>query len=327
MKVTLIYRSAALKRFSIEKVFDTLMPVILKQIPIKKICLPRIGGSPTAIVKNSVFATKIKGIRHITGDTHYVGIIGGGRTVLTIHDIGSVQSSGFFKRFYLRLFWFWLPCFFVKRITVISEFTKKELTRIVPFAKDKISVIPNPVDTAFTFHSKVFHTNDPIILCIGTKTNKNLERTIEAVHNIKCTLHIVGALNNIQTSLLKEYSIKYSNSVSITDEEMRQAYVDCDILCFPSTYEGFGMPIIEAQAIGRPVITSNLGAMTEVAQASACLVDPFSVESIREGILKVINGETFRQQLIQRGKENTKRFNVEVIAQKYMDIYKEIQDK
>ena len=80
----------------------------------------------------------------------------------------------------------------------------------------------------------------------------------------------------------------YVNYTNLSQEAIIQQYIDCDMLSFVSTYEGFGMPIIEAQAIGRPVITSNIGAMKEVALDTACLVDPYDVESIKNGIQKLI---------------------------------------
>ena len=95
-----------------------------------------------------------------------------------------------------------------------------------------------------------------------------------------------------------------------------------DLLVFVSTYEGFGLPILEAQATGRPVITSNVLSMPEVAGDSACLVDPFDVSSIRKGILKVINDPAYREKLIKRGFENVKRFQPDKIAEQYADIYR-----
>jgi glycosyltransferase involved in cell wall biosynthesis len=96
------------------------------------------------------------------------------------------------------------------------------------------------------------------------------------------------------------------------------------MVLFPSTYEGFGLPIIEAQQTGRPVITSNISPMKEVAGNAACLTDPFSVQSIREGVLKVIQDDDYRNTLVRNGFNNAQRYNPEKIANEYFLIYQRL---
>jgi glycosyltransferase involved in cell wall biosynthesis len=85
------------------------------------------------------------------------------------------------------------------------------------------------------------------------------------------------------------------------------------------------MPIIEAQAIGRPVITSNLGAMKEVAGKGAILVDPNSLEDIRNGILRLIKEDELRSELIHNGLENVKRFDLKRITEQYVVLYQQME--
>ena len=94
---------------------------------------------------------------------------------------------------------------------------------------------------------------------------------------------------------------------------------------FPSIYEGFGMPIIEGQTIGRVVITSDISPMKDVAGNGALLVNPFSVESIREAYLQIINDKDLRSRIIEKGKENAQKYAVEKIAKQYVKIYKTIK--
>jgi glycosyltransferase involved in cell wall biosynthesis len=124
--------------------------------------------------------------------------------------------------------------------------------------------------------------------------------------------------------LLKKYNIQYSSKGHIAYGEVIQAYKDSDLVVFASTYEGFGMPIIEAQAIGKPVITSNIGAMKEVALDTACLVDPYDVESIKNGIQKLIRDEAYRDLMIKKGLKNVERFSLETISNQYIALYKSI---
>jgi glycosyltransferase involved in cell wall biosynthesis len=108
----------------------------------------------------------------------------------------------------------------------------------------------------------------------------------------------------------------------LTDEELVAAYRRSDMVVFASLYEGFGLPILEAQAMGRPVITSNFGAMREAAGDGALLVDPYSVEEIRAAILRIKNEPGLREDLVRKGRENAERFRADAIALEYAQIYR-----
>jgi glycosyltransferase involved in cell wall biosynthesis len=124
---------------------------------------------------------------------------------------------------------------------------------------------------------------------------------------------------------LKQNNIDFENiTKSIPDEEVVELYKQCDIVSFVSTFEGFGMPIIEANAIGRVVVTSNTSSMPEVAANAAEFVNPLDINSIRIGFFNVINDDAKREQLIQNGFHNIKRFDSQKIANEYFDLYRKI---
>lgn len=323
--ISYIFRKKQSGYNSIENLFSNIQSSVSKNYNTNSLNLNYKGASPIIVLKNWLSFTNTKNsIYHITGDVHYMALVTGKNTVLTIHDIGSALNGNLFKQLIVKIFWFWLPALFVKRITVISKFTKHELEKIIPFSKSKIEVIPNPIGEGFKFSPYEFNTKRPVVLCIGTKANKNLERIIEAINNLDCKLLIIGYLTSSQLKLLKSYNIKYSNVFNLTQEEIIKAYQDSDMLCFPSTYEGFGMPIIEAQATGRPVITSNFGAMLEVAKDSACLVDSYNTNEIRKAIQKIISDDSYRNDLIKKGLNNIQRFQLKAIVNQYITIYREL---
>ncbi|GAB3663642.1 hypothetical protein GCM10028791_39100 [Echinicola sediminis] len=292
---------------------------------VRQVEMPYSGGGPGVLFQNlKSFKKEQMHISHITGDIHYMSLVTGGGTVLTIHDIGSAFSGNFFKKLYIKVFWFWLPAILVRRITVISEFTKEELTKVIPFAKRKIRVVPNPVSSLIRYSSYSFNTDKPKVFLIGTKPNKNLERTLQALAEIDCEAMVLGKLLPEQEALIADLPFKVTNKIGLSYEEVLACYRDADLVCFASTYEGFGMPIIEAQATGRPVITANFGAMAEVAGEGACLVNPFDVGAIEEGIKKIIKDEGYRNELIALGLKNSERFKMERILEQYMEVYKEV---
>jgi glycosyltransferase involved in cell wall biosynthesis len=261
---------------------------------------------------------------HVSGDVHFLTyLLPRRKTVLTVLDVGFMDRTSGLRRALLRLFWLTLPCLCAARITVISEATKKELLKWVRIPKDKISVIPVFISDAFQVSEtpKQFNTKSPVLLQVGTKPNKNLERVIDAIEGKIWVLEIVGILTDQQRVLLNAKGIKFRNSVSLSESELVARYQQCDVVVFASTYEGFGMPILEAQATGKPVITSKILSMPEVGGEGACYVDPFRVDSIGAGIERIMADREYREDLVRKGHANVERFSRESIAAEYLKLY------
>ena len=262
-------------------------------------------------------------INHITGDIHFItSFLNKQKTILTIHDTDSILRGNVIKRNILKFFWFTIPTKRAKYITVVSEFTKKQLLEKLNIKPEKIIVIPNCISPNLEYIPKSFNSKKPVLLHIGT--HKNLERTIEAIQNIDCTFIVLGKFYPGQEDLLKKAKISYENYVNLTYDEVIKLYQKTDILLFASTYEGFGVPIIEANATGACVITSNLSPMKEVAGNSAVLINPYNTSEITEAVEKIIKSEVFRNKLINLGLENAKKYSATEIAQKYANLYKKM---
>ena len=262
-------------------------------------------------------------INHITGDVHFVVfLLPKKKTLLTIHDLEFIDRARGIKRKILKHLWLTLPSKKVRYITVISETTRRRLLEMCDIKPEKVVVIPNGINLQhLEFKPKDKIPTKPRILQIGARHNKNLPRLFDAVKGIDCVLEIVGELDPKYREQLKSNGINYENHINVPFSKIRELYESCDIVTFVSTYEGFGLPIIEAQAIGRPLITSNVSSMPEVAGKGACFVDPYDVNAIREGILKVIENKDYRKSLISNGFENVKRFDIRNVARQYSDLY------
>jgi glycosyltransferase involved in cell wall biosynthesis len=264
-------------------------------------------------------------VNHVTGDIHFATIgLPKNKTILTIHDCIMLQNSKGIKHFIFKLFWYSIPIKKSRFVTVVSESTKRELLKYVSVTPAKILVIPNAISTKFIYSQKQFNSSKPVILQVGITENKNIERLAEAIKGIPCHVSIIGLLPEHLTAKLKECNIEYSNYFNLSEDELIEQYNNCDLLSFVSTYEGFGMPIVEANATGRPVITSNVLSMPEVAGNAACIVDPYNVQEIRKGILKIMNDAAYRETLVKNGLENCKRFDPQQIADSYAALYRQI---
>jgi len=283
------------------------------------------GGLWPRIQIALAFRRGCRAINHITGDVHFAILaLPKKGSILTVHDCGFMDHPNPLARFILWLFWLKLPIAHAQVVTAISEATKADLIRFTGCRAEKIRVIPTIIKNHFVAAPKAFFTQKPRVLHIGMAHNKNLFRHMEALVGIACHLHIIGRITPEAHERLQALQIEYSNTWDLSDAEVYSAYKNCDLLLFASTLEGFGMPILEAQTVGRPVITSNLSSMPEVAGAAACLVDPYAVESIRAGVMRVIEDEVYRATLIAAGFENVKRFEPATVARAYADLYAEL---
>lgn len=315
--------------FSLERVFEDIRAGLPEDVVVAKLeCpWPSIGLRPR--LRNVLWARRNAApINHITGDVHYVALgLPKDRTILTIHDCVSLVRSSGARRWLLKLLWYDLPVKRAAVVTVISEFTKRELLALTSCDPDRIRVVHDPVSPVFQPKPKAFNPTKPNLLLVGTAWNKNLERIVEALETIPCSVTIVGELSESQHGVLLRSRVSFEQHDSLTERELVRLYEQCDLLIFASLYEGFGLPIVEAQAVGRPVVTSDRCSMPEVAGDAACLVDPENVQSIRMGVRKVMEDPGYREELVQRGLENVKRFHPARLAAQYAEIYRQVSPR
>lgn len=322
-----VYRKPGLN-YSIEHVFNTVESGLRKKrISIEDVFLPHARVCLNNLLQNILYVKRLcDGITHLTGDAHYAILLCKGKVVLTIHDTRFLNFEHGLKKLIFKWLWFYLPMRKASYVTCISNDVRKKLIEYFPCFKDKIHVIYNPLDANYSYKFKTFNEDCPIILHIGTAENKNLERLIPALKEIDCELHIVGKYRKDIEDMLHFYSIIYIYKSDLSDQEILEEYMNCDIVSFPTLYEGFGMPIIEGQAVGRVVLTSDLEPMKEIAGDAALFVDPYNIECIRDGIMKLIKNRHYRNDLIRKGLENIERFKLPVIVKQYMDLYAKLEN-
>lgn len=327
MKVAFVFRKPKPLFFSIENVFNNIFSILEDKIQIVKWIVPFRKGNPLHILFNLFhFLGKKADIYHITGEVYYVALVLPKRkTIITIHDCNYVSRRSSLRGRIIKLVLLELPVKRAKYIIAISEKTKNDIIQLTGCSSDKIYVIGNPISERFIVAPKEYNRTLPVILHIGTRWNKNFDRLAAALIGLKCRLIVTGDLTKKQQEFLKANALQYVNCQNLSAEQMVQLYNDVDILAFASLSEGFGLPIIEAQAMGKPVLTSNLSPMREVAGEAAVLVDPYNIDSIREGLIRIMENVDLRTELVEKGKVNIARYRAEYIASQYLELYKKMQ--
>jgi len=222
--------------------------------------------------------------------------------------------------------WLYLPCLRANRVTVISEFTKARLLALCPVKPAKVRVIPDCVAPEFKATPKAWPSSQPRLLLVGTTGNKNLNRVAEACIGLAVQLSILGELTASQRDYLDRHGLEYDNQWDLPKKKVVAIYEACDLVVFVSTYEGFGLPILEGQAVGRPVLTSDISPMREVAGEGALKVDPFDVAAIRSGLTRLIADAELRSRLVREGFCNVERYSAKSVAAQYAEVYRELLD-
>ena len=327
MKIVQIFRSKKTPYYSIENVFGTINPVLSSNGEVETVFVEKLGFSLNNVFSVRKF-TRHNGkntIYHVTGDIHYIVFaLPRKRTVLTIHDCVFINKRKSLKGWILKKLYLDWPVRYASTVTAISEKTKKEVVAITGCNPDKIKVINNPVSTYIRYVRKSFNSNNPVLLFIGSLPNKNLNRVIEALSGLPCKLNIIGEPDKQQEAKMKEYKIQYVLERNLTNQDMATRYEWADIILFPSLYEGFGLPVIEGFKAGRAVLTSEISPLKELSDGAAWLVDPYSVEAIRNTLGRIISDEETRNRKIQAGFDIVKQYSPENVASQYNKIYSDL---
>jgi glycosyltransferase involved in cell wall biosynthesis len=219
-----------------------------------------------------------------------------------------------------------------RRIIAVSENTKKDLVKLYNADPNKIEVVYHGVEIA-NRRTQIINKpqkQNPYILFIGRlERKKNIEGILEAYkmlkqkYRISHSLVLAGAPGygyDVLKSKIKNPKLKIIETGYVNENKKWQLLYGADAFVLPSFYEGFGMPILEAQAAGCPVITSNVSSMPEVAGEGAVLVEPKNIEEICEAMYKVINDKELRNDLIDKGYENIKKFSWQKCAEATLKV-------
>jgi len=237
-----------------------------------------------------------------------------------------------------------------EKVIVISQSTKKDLIKILKTPKDKIAVTYLAADLSFKVIEdierlqsvvKKYNLPDQFILFLGVlEPRKNIPGLIKAFSrlkknsNLSCKLVIGGGRSygwkNEEIFRVIEY-LGLGKEVIFTDfvleSDLPALYNLADLFVLPSFYEGFGLPILEAQACGCPVITSNISSMPEVGGDAALFVDPNDVEELASAMRRVLTDDKLRAEMIKKGFENAKHFSWEKTAQETLEVFEEVYEK
>jgi glycosyltransferase involved in cell wall biosynthesis len=212
------------------------------------------------------------------------------------------------------------------RIIAVSRFTANQVAELLEFPESRIRVVPHGVHTVE--QTKPIEQRRPVILTVGAvQKRKNTARLVEAFRTVPepWELWIAGSLGYGAEEVVRKAEVTPRVKLLgyVPDAKLQELYRQASIFAFPSLDEGFGMPVLEAMAHGVPVLTSTTSSLPEVAGEAAVLADPYSVESVREGLLRLLEVDV-RRHYAALGRERAVRFSWRRAAEQTWAVYEEL---
>lgn len=254
--------------------------------------------------------------------------------VLTVHDLRTLTiNDGFWKQ---NVADYKKALAKINMCVVVSECTKRDLMEHMGMDEKKIRVTYLGADERFRLVAKEdiakvkakYNINEPFLFSIGFVPRKNIPRIIQAYAASKASKNFLLVLS-CHGENEKYRQVAAESGVSgrvrllggVEDSDAVALYNGCHSFVFPSLYEGFGLPIVEAFQCGAPVITSNLSSCPEVAGDAAILVDPYKIEEITAAIDEMCTNEDLRQSFIKKGHERVKLFSWNNFSAEMKKVY------
>ena len=258
---------------------------------------------------------------HLLSPGFNAPILGSKRFIPTIHDLNHIDmGSGFLRASYYQLI-LKRSCRQAPLILTVSDFSKRRIVEWSGVSAEKVINVGNGLSAVFSETGNTYEPGYEYLLCIGNrKAHKNEERVIKAFlrANVDPEIHLVFSgkpsprLMEIITQEKAERRISFLGPMN--DEGLASVYRGSIGLIFPSLYEGFGFPVIEAMASGIPVLTSSTTSLPEVAGNAALLVEPNSTSEIAAGIHEIVTNTALRSELIKKGLEQSACFTWDKVA-------------
>ncbi|MEN6371579.1 MAG: glycosyltransferase family 1 protein [Armatimonadota bacterium] len=231
------------------------------------------------------------------------------------------------------------------RIITISEASKSDIQRMLNIPEEKISVVPtglNPdfhpiTDSALLERVRETHGLPErfILGLVSSDPRKNCLGIVGAAGLASSELDRIGIVlicaSPEARAMAVDIACRHQSHLPrmvlldpVSRQDLTAIYTLADVLVFPSFYEGFGLPVIEAMACGTPVVTSNVSSMPEVAGDAAVLVDPNDTEAISRGLLELLNDKKLREKMIRRGRERAAEFSWKRTANETVAVYESL---
>jgi len=261
------------------------------------------------------------------------------KAVVTVPDVAFrrfKEEASFFSSLYLRVALFSAK-YFSKKIIAVSNFSRSELVDLFHIRPEKITVIYPGVPLLPEVRDqdallKKFNIDGLYFLYVGiSRPRKNILGLIDAFATFRkdhadYKLLLAGAIDtsfiNVAAAIQERGMGDHIIQAGFISAEEKVALLrGARALVFPSYYEGFGLPVLEAQSEGTPVLTSTVSSLPEVAGDSALLVDPYDVEDIAHGMGSLASDVNLREELIRKGYENLKRFSGQDTARKLIEVF------
>jgi glycosyltransferase involved in cell wall biosynthesis len=283
----------------------------------------------------------------IQGTDHFVYPCRDALKIMTIHDLSFIKYPEYAPKIVKKTYKDRIKnCLqWTDLIITFSQSTKQDIMEMFTFPEDKIFITHQasryenlPINLS-QIHPINYNSNNPYLLFVSTfEPRKNIINIIQAFNYLKKTKKIAHNLiligqkgwqyqsifKAINNSPFREH-IRYLGYLS--DQEVALFYHNAEVFVYPSYYEGFGLPVLEAMSLGVPVITSNTSSLPEVAGDAAILINPDNYQELADAILQVINNTQLRNQLIEKGKNRAKLFSWQNTAKQTINAYKYLLDQ